>query len=111
SSRFYWFGSSVRYYPGARDRASDFFQRFGFKSDVLVRLKSDESIDDALRAAALEIASAREGDPEALNAAARRVAGTSGGGSAAYDKAQRQAARAVELAPWDPQYANTLALA
>ncbi len=97
-----------------RDAVGMFGFLFGkgmLKGEVLDHVRSDQTIGEAVREAALALADRYQEHPQALNNASWNVVRSAGQTPEAYAQALRKAERACEFFPNDGSFLNTLGVA
>jgi tetratricopeptide (TPR) repeat protein len=82
-----------------------------FRSEVLARLRSDASLAEPVRRAALALAEQVPEFPGRLNAVSWQVVSRPGAGASAYELALRRAEAARRLVPDDLEILDTLGVA
>jgi tetratricopeptide (TPR) repeat protein len=99
------------YHPDASGLVDRLFKELVFADAVSARIRGDDGLDPKLREAALLMVQSFGDHPGRLNSAGWEVAKSPGHDGAAYTMAVQRARRAVQLAPWEARYLNTLGVA
>jgi WD40 repeat protein len=92
-------------------RLASLFDRGLFRSEVLERLRADQTLDPALRPHALKMAEQYAENAAALNRAAWKVVNKPGASAAAVRRALKRSEAACRLAPVDASYVTTQGVA
>ncbi|MGE5360669.1 MAG: protein kinase domain-containing protein [Bacteroidales bacterium] len=99
------------YHPDAEPLVTRLYGELGLADMVSADLRADLTLAPALREAALRLVQAWGDDEGLLNSRAWSVVSRPDAGAEAYRLALRRAERAVQLAPEDASYLNTLGVA